>query len=95
MKDRRDRMLLFYTLLTHLDEARTSSGECTHHFLEHRMRSNWRVVEHLLAGAMANGWVEVDDRRRVYRITERGREFRVLLERAIAPIYVDYLDRRS
>jgi len=95
MKDRRDRMLLIYTLLTHLDEARTSSSECTHHFLEHRMRSNWKVVEHLLTKAISNGWVEIEPTGRIYRITERGRDFRALLERAIAPIYVDYLERKS
>lgn len=95
MKDRRDRMLLFYVLLTHLDEARASSMECTHHSLEHRMRSNWMAVEHLLAKAVASGWVEVEPTRRLYRITESGRDFRSLLERAIAPVYTDYLERRS
>lgn len=88
-------MLLIYTLLAHLDDARASSSECTHHFLEHRMRSNWKVVEHLLTVAVANGWVEVDLGGRIYRITDQGRDFRALLERAIAPVYVDYLDRRS
>jgi predicted transcriptional regulator len=95
MKDRRERMLLIYSLLTHLDEARASSTTCTHHILEHRMRSNWKVVEHLLSKAAENGWVVVVPEDRSYRITERGRAFRELLEKAIAPVYTGYLERRS
>lgn len=94
MKDRRDRTLLFYSLLTNLDRARDSSAECTHHMLEHRMRSNWKAVEHILGRAIAEGWVELDPGGRTYRITDRGREFRALLGRAISPIYVDYLERK-
>jgi DNA-binding PadR family transcriptional regulator len=52
-------------------------------------------VEHLLAKAISNGWVEIEPTGRIYRITDRGRDFRALLERAIAPIYVDYLERKS
>ncbi|MBN1677734.1 MAG: hypothetical protein JW880_04275 [Candidatus Thermoplasmatota archaeon] len=94
MNDRRDRMLLFYALLKHLDDARVSSRPCTHHLLEHRMRSNWKVVEHLLTKAIEIGWVEHEPGDRIYRITDRGREFRSLLEKAIAPIYREYLDQR-
>ena len=88
-------MLMVYTLLTHLDDARVTSSGCTHHLLEHRMRSNWKVIEHLLAKSIANGWAVLDPGTRTYSITEEGRSFRALLEKAIAPIYVDYLDRKS
>ena len=95
MRDRRDRTFLVYVLLTHLDDARTSSDACTHHSLEHKMRTNWKVVCYLLDKAAANGWVEYDTRTKVYRITEAGQSFRALLEKAISPIYQDYLERRS
>jgi len=88
-------MLVFYALLTHLDEARISSDGCTHHFLEHRLRSNWKVVDLLLSKAISSGWVKVDPKDRVYHITDQGRAFRSLLEKAIAPVYTDYLVRRS
>lgn len=94
MNDRRDRALIIYALLTHLDEARISSRGCTHHFLEHRLRSNWKAVEHLLGRAVSRGWVEFDSKSRVYRITDQGRAFRALLQKAVASIYTEYLNRR-
>ena len=87
-------MLLIYSLLTNLDDARASSVACTHHLLEHRMRTNWKVVERLLSCAMENGWAEIGPEGGSYHITVRGRAFREVLEKAIAPVYADYLERR-
>lgn len=94
MPDRRDRLLLMYSLLTHLDEARSMSSGRTHHSLECRMRTNWKVVETLLKKALDEGWVCFEDASRSYAITERGREFRAMLERALAPMYTDLTSRR-
>lgn len=91
LRSRRDRVLLHYALLSRLDESRVSSSPCTHHDLEHRLRSNWKTVDSLLSTAVSNGWVSFDNDSRTYQITDRGREYRATLERAIAPIYSEYV----
>ena len=99
MKERRDRPLLFLALLNRLDDARDRSELCNHYEIECRIHSSWQAVESLLKTTIDNGWVEFDEKARIYRITDAGRLYLSDLRRILPPAYSrpiqDFLGRRA